>query len=141
MRLHAIDLDAADLLIVAGGPGAVHDLADDGDLAQLLLRTLQCGRPVAAVGHGVAALARPAVVAGRRVTGCTDAEELTVLRRPTASSTEQRLRAAGARFYARPPGRPHLVVDGHLVTAQNTASIGLAVVHALTVARPLAPAA
>lgn len=141
VKLQALDPDTADLLVVAGGPGAVHDLADDADLRRLVLRTLQCGRPLVAIGHGVAALADPALVAGRRVTGCTDAEELAALRRPSASSTEQRVRAAGARFYARPPGRPHLVVDGHLVTAQNTASIGLAIVHALTIARPLAHAA
>lgn len=141
VRLHAIDLDAAELLMVAGGPGAVHDLADLADLQHLVLRTLQCGRPLVAIGHGVAALAAPSLVAGRRVTGSTDAEELIALRPPAATSTEQRLRTAGARFYARPPGRPHLVVDGHLVTAQNTASIGLAIVHALTIAQPFAHAA
>lgn len=139
--LGALDVDGADLVLVLGGPGAVHDLAEDADVRRLVVRTLRCGRPLIAIGHGVAALAATSIVAGRRVTGCTDAEELVALRRPAASSTERRLRAAGARFYARPPGRPHLVVEGHLVTAQNTASIGLAVVHALTIARPLAHAA
>ena len=126
----------------SAGPAPLGDLADDADLATLLVGAAADGAVVMAVDHGASALAaRPRrgdpLAAGRRVTGYSDAE---ARRAPWAMSsgptTEQRLRAAGGRYYARAAGRPNLVVDGHFVTAQNTASIGLAVAHVLAIVEP-----
>jgi hypothetical protein len=140
--LRALEPTSAGVWIVLGGPGALGDLADDGELATLLQGAAADGAIVMAVDHGTNALAaRPhrgdPLAAGRRVTGPSDAEARRAAL-PTANglTTEQRLRAAGGRYYARAAGRPHLVVDGHLVTAQNTASIGLAVAHVLAIVEP-----
>ena len=140
--LRALAPTAVGVWIVLGGPGALGDLADDAELATLLQGAAADGAVVMAVDHGAGALAaRPRrgdpLAAGRRVTGASDAEARraawTMGNGPT---TEQRLRAAGGRYCARAAGRPHLVVDGHLVTAQNTASIGLAVAHVLAIVEP-----
>jgi putative intracellular protease/amidase len=140
--LRAIEPSMVGVWIVLGGPGALGDLADDAELATLLQGAAADGAIVMAVDHGAGALAaRPRrgdpLATGRRVTGPSDAEA----RRPawTAANgptTEQRLRAAGGCYSARAPGRPHIVVDGHLITAQNTASIGLAVAHVLAIVEP-----
>jgi putative intracellular protease/amidase len=140
--LRALAPTAADVWIVLGGPGALGDLADDADLATLLRAAATGGAIVMAVDRGASALAaRPLrgdpLAAGHRVTGHSDVEARrapwTMASGPT---TEQRLRAAGGRYSAGAAGRPNLVVDGHLVTAQNTASIGLAVAHVMAIAEP-----
>jgi hypothetical protein len=83
--------------------------------------------------HGAAALAgmRAAdgipLIAGRRVTGRSDAEERHVrhLGGP-GPSAEQRLRAAGGRYTAGPLWRANAIRDGAVLTAQNPASTALA---------------
>jgi putative intracellular protease/amidase len=120
----------ADVWIVLGGHGALVDLAEDAVLAALLARALRDGAMVVGIDHGAAALATvrhqdgAPWLAGRRVTGRSDAEERFTRHLGIAGrSTEQRLRAAGARYTAGPPWTAHAVADGHIVTAQNPASI------------------
>jgi hypothetical protein len=140
--LRALSRTDVGLWIVLGGPGAIGDLADDAELATFLQGATADGAIVMAVDHGTSALAaRPhrgdPLASGRRVTGPSDAEARRALRpMGNGPTTERRLRAAGGRYDARAAGRPHLVVDGHLVTAQNTASIGLAIAHVLAIVEP-----
>lgn len=144
------DLADADVhaWVVLGGHGALVDLPREPFLARLLTRAVLQGRPVLAIDHGAAALAGlrtpdgVPVVARMRVTGRSDAEERFVRHdRIPGPSTEQRLRAAGALFAAGAEWRPHVVVDGPLVTAQNTASTPLAVSALLAQATQRQPAA
>ncbi len=140
--LAALPADPSDAWIVLGGPGARGDLADAPGLAARLARAAASGAIVMTVGHGAATLAATPpggtpLAAGRRVTGRSDAEERQdPSSRGSSPTIEQRLRSVGARVYVGAAGRPNLVVDGHLVTAQNTASVGLAITHVIAIAEP-----
>ncbi len=132
--LQDLDDSNADAWVVFGGHGALFDLPEEPCLARLLARAVVHDRPVVTVDHGSAALAAlrmpdgVPVVAGMRVTGRSDAEErLIPHHRIRGTSTEQRLRAAGALFAAGPEWKPHIAVDWPLITAQNTASAPRAV--------------
>jgi putative intracellular protease/amidase len=130
------DLDGldGDTWVVLGGHGALVDLPEDPILARLLGRALLTGRTILGIDHGAASLAGLMApdgmpfVAGARVTGRSDAEERDVHHhRIPGLSTEQRLRAAGARYAAGQAWKAYAVIDGPLVTAQNSASIPLAI--------------
>jgi putative intracellular protease/amidase len=128
-----------DIWVVLGGHGALMDLPEEPILAQLLGRALLAGQPVLGVDHGSASLAGLMApdglpfVAGARVTGRSDTEERDVRHHQIpVPSTEQRLRDAGARYAAGPAWKPYAVIDGPLATAQNSASIPLAISMLLT---------
>jgi len=126
-----------DAVYIADGHGALWDLADNPQLGKLLYELLLNDRPIAMVGHGVAALLslsklRPAVLKGLRVTGFTDTEEALLKRHPYLPfSLTDRLKALGAQFgHAVIPFTPHVAADGTFITGQNPASAALAA-HAL----------
>lgn len=129
------DLDNldGDIWIVLGGHGALIDLPEEPILARLLGRALLAGQPILGIDHGAASFAGLTApdglpfVAGARVTGRSDAEERDIRHARISLSTEQRLRAAGAHYTAGPAWKPYALVDGLLVTAQNSASIPLAI--------------
>ncbi|MFK4761650.1 type 1 glutamine amidotransferase domain-containing protein [Microbacterium sp. ZW T5_45] len=125
------DVDAAayDAVYYPGGHGPMQDLAIDADSAALIAHTVEAGRPLAAVCHGLAALlpARTAagapVVAGRTLTAFTDEEErLGGLADRAPYLLESALRELGADVSASAPWSDHTVVDGLLITGQNPQS-------------------
>lgn len=138
----------ADIWIVLGGHGALVDLPENLTLARLLGLAAAAGRPIIGLDHGAAALAEVRtpdevpIVAGLRVTGRSDAEERDVrhhwIPRP---STEQRLRAAGARYSATSAWEPYVVAEGSVMTAQNPASVAPAMGMLLAAERQLIVAA
>jgi putative intracellular protease/amidase len=72
----AHDLLAYDALVIAGGSGAMVDLANNSRLHELILGFVARDKPIAAECYGVAALAfardlreKRSIIAGRRVTG------------------------------------------------------------------------
>ena len=119
-----------DALFIAGGHGAMVDLAADTALMALVEAFARAGKPIAALAHGAAALlgakaadGRP-LLAGRKATGFTDAEEDAS---PAAGLVpfhmERRMREVGALFEkALIPGGCHVARDGDLITGQNPAS-------------------
>lgn len=127
--LAEIDADAFDAVFYPGGHGPLWDLAEDKRSVRLIETMLRAGRPVAAVCHGPAVLlaamtgdGKPAV-AGRRVTGFSDAEEAAVgLTDAVPFSIEKRMKALGAAYEAAEAFAPHAVSDGPLITGQNPAS-------------------
>ena len=125
-----------------GGKGAMHDLPDSPDVARIVGDILGRG-VVGAVCHGPAALlgvkladGKP-LVAGRRMTGFTNDEELFLIkdaRTRFGFLLEERALAQGARFVAGPKYLDNTVVDGRLVTGQNawsTWSVAEAMIVAL----------
>ncbi len=128
----AMDARDFDAVFLPGGHGTMWDLPQSAELAKLLGVAWTSGRVVAAVCHGPAGLVAALdgeghpIVAGRRVTGFTDAEEVAVgLEGVVPFLLESRLRDLGGTFEAGPNFKPHAVADGRLVTGQNPASSAL----------------
>lgn len=118
-------------IFIPGGHGVMFDLVDDPAVAKLIQEFDVQGKPVAAVCHGPAALVNVVrkdgspLVAGRRVTAFTDAEERAVeLDRDMPFLLETRLRELGAKVETRDNFTVHAVRDGNLLTGQNPASSG-----------------
>ncbi|WP_250032203.1 type 1 glutamine amidotransferase domain-containing protein [Paractinoplanes maris] len=125
VRLADVDLDAYAAVYYPGGHGPMEDLATDADSAALIEKALAAGTPLALVCHGVAALlpVHPELIAGRRVTAFSNAEEAAAGLAPKAPwLVEDRLVALGATYDAGADWQPHVVVDGRLITGQNPAS-------------------
>jgi len=137
-------LRAADYaaVYVVGGKGAMFDLPADAALRTVLGTLHDQGGVVAAVCHGPAALVDvrladgSLLVAGRRMTGFTNAEEGVFGKRWAKEFPfllETALRERGARWEQAPLMMPKLVVDGRLITGQNpysTPAVAEAIVRA-----------
>jgi putative intracellular protease/amidase len=129
LALDSVDGAAYDAVFVAGGHGTMWDLPDSAALARLLGAVHDRGATVAAVCHGPAGLVgarakdgKP-IVAGKKVTGFTNAEEEAVkLTQVVPFLLESKLRELGATFVGGDMWKPHAVRDGNLVTGQNPAS-------------------
>ncbi|MBB3167117.1 type 1 glutamine amidotransferase domain-containing protein [Simiduia aestuariiviva] len=110
----------------AGGKGTMFDFPNNPHIANLLAVQFERGGVVAAVCHGPAALLNAPSLAGRNVTGFTNAEELFLI--PDARTRfgfllEDALIAQGANFSQGPLYLHHVVVDGSLITGQNPWSV------------------
>lgn len=126
-------LDAAryDAVFLCGGHGTMWDFRESTALAQMIETIDRAGGVVAAVCHGPAGLlaatrgdGRP-LVAGRRVTGFSNAEEDAVdLTDAMPYLLEEELRSLGGNYLSVPNFEPHAIRDGRLVTGQNPASAG-----------------
>lgn len=105
------------------------DLATDAGTAKLIADLDACGKVIASVCHGPAALVgvKPAdgkpFVAGRAVFAFTDEEERAAgLDGEIPFLLESRLRELGAKVETKPKFTPHAVRDGNLITGQNPMS-------------------
>jgi putative intracellular protease/amidase len=128
-ELGTLDPADFDAIFFVGGHGTMWDFPDDAAVRTTAETIHAGGGVVAAVCHGPAALVslrdaegRP-LVAGRRVTGFTNAEEDAVeLTEAMPFLLETRLRDLGAIFTGAENFQANVVVDGRLVTGQNPAS-------------------
>ena len=134
-----VDAEQYDAVYYPGGHGPMQDLASDAASGALIAATVDAGRPLAAVCHGLAALlaARIAdgtpLVAGRSITAFTDEEErLGGLADRAPFLLESALRAQGADVSVAAPWSDHVVVDSGLITGQNPQSSGSAARALLT---------
>jgi len=125
----ALDPTGYAAVFLPGGHGTMWDLPGNDALKRLVGTLFDSGRIVSAVCHGPAGLVqvsqadgRP-LVAGRRVSAFTDAEEQAVgLVEAMPFLLETMLREQGAQFENGPNFQPHAVRDGNLVTGQNPQS-------------------
>lgn len=128
-KLDELDIESYAAVFLPGGHGTMWDLPENRVLADLLGKAWADGKIVAAVCHGPAGLVnvkdaagRP-LVAGRRVSAFTNAEEAVVgLADTVPFALESRLRELGAHYVSGPDFLPHAVRDGRLITGQNPAS-------------------
>jgi putative intracellular protease/amidase len=129
LDIEMVDIEAYDIVFLAGGWGAAYDFAQSDVLGDQITRAYDRGAVVGGVCHGPLGLI-PArapdgspLVEGRRISAVTDKQikELGIVFTP--KHPERDLRAAGARFEADTAFRDffanHVVVDGRLVTGQN----------------------
>ena len=126
-----------------GGKGTMFDFADNADIQRIASVVYERGGIVGAVCHGPAALldVRLAdgqrLIAGRRLTGFSNAEELFLIedaRQLFPYLLQDQLGRHGARFVEAPMYLDHTIVDGRLVTGQNpwsTWSVAEAMITAL----------
>lgn len=140
--LAGVDASRYAAVYFVGGKGAMYDFPDNPDLARIVADIAARG-VVGAVCHGPAALLGvkladgTPLVAGRRMTGFTNEEELFLMkdaRERFGFLLEERAVEQGARFVAGPKYLDNTVVDGRLVTGQNpwsTWSVAEAMVTAL----------
>jgi len=138
--LHGHDFAA---VYVVGGKGAMFDLPGHRPLQRLIAEAWENDAVVAAVCHGPAALVDvrlgdgSALVAGRRMTGFTNAEEALFGKKWAAQFPwllEDALRERGAQWVEAPLMMPRLAVDGRLMTGQNpysTTAVAEAIVRGL----------
>jgi putative intracellular protease/amidase len=124
-----VDIDAYDIVYLAGGWGAAFDLGVSEALGEQITAANAAGAAIGGVCHGPLGLLQAVdadgqpLVAGRRVTAVTDKQvrELGITATPQHPETE--LRRVGADFEARhrfrDPFANHWVVDDNLVTGQN----------------------
>lgn len=143
--LRLADIDPAEYAGVyfVGGKGAMSDFPNNPDIARIVRSIDARGGVIGAVCHGPAALlgipgsdGRP-LLAGRRVTGFSNAEELFLIddaRELFGTLLQDGLSAAGAQFVEGPMYLDHSVVDGRLITGQNpwsTWSVAEAMIRSL----------
>lgn len=121
--------DDYDAVFLPGGHGTMWDYPKSQELAALVTRFLEAGKPVAAVCHGPAGLTAALdekgepVVKGKTVAGFTNSEERAVgLTEVVPFLLEDRLRDLGGNYQKGPDFAPFAVRDGILITGQNPAS-------------------
>lgn len=154
-RLHntrrAADVDPAaySAIYFTGGHGTMWDFRDAPDLKRLAEAIYGQGGVVSAVCHGNAALIQlqapdgKPLVAGRRVTGFSNFEELlSGMKSQVPFYLEDALKAAGAHYEnAWLPFISYPVTDGRVVTGQNPQSGRAVGEHVLALLqKPQAPA-
>ncbi|UYQ60111.1 type 1 glutamine amidotransferase domain-containing protein [Streptomyces peucetius] len=138
ITLEDVDLDDYTAVFYPGGHGPMEDLAADSTSGQILIDTLDSGKPLAVVCHAPAALlaAEKAdgsnAFAGYKVAAFTNAEEAQAGFAGKAKwLLETRLVEAGVDVQVGEPWAPNVVVDRNLVTGQNPSSSALIAVEVL----------
>lgn len=142
LKLSDVRADDYDAIYIAGGHGAMFDLPESTELANLLQAFAAAGKVVSAVCHGPAGLLEAKgldgefLVKGKEVTAFSWVEEeLVQLDEAVPFNLEEELDRRGANYSkAAMPGGAHVVSDSGLVTGQNPlSSTGVAesVIHQL----------
>lgn len=101
-----------------GGKGAMFDFAGNPEIARIVAAIAPRG-VVGAVCHGPAALAGLPSMAGKRMTGFSNAEEHFLVKDPARIYPFLLEDRIGAGFISGPMFLDHTVVDGRVVTGQN----------------------
>lgn len=127
-NVSSVDFDG---VFYPGGHGPIFDLASNENSGQLILDFLASRKPVALVCHGPAALIKaaemdPSIIAGKRVTGFSNAEETLAMKANNIPYTlEDRFKELGADYRTGTvPFLSHIEIDGLLITGQNPMSAG-----------------
>ncbi|MGP3998713.1 type 1 glutamine amidotransferase domain-containing protein [Streptomyces sp. 8N706] len=129
IKLEDVNLDDYAAVFYPGGHGPMEDLAVDATSGELLIDTLEAGKPLGVVCHAPAALLAAVktdgsnAFSGYQVAAFTNAEEAQAGFADKAKWLLQtRLTEAGVRVQAGEPWAPKVVVDRNLVTGQNPVS-------------------
>lgn len=128
-----IDSNLYQAVYYVGGSNAIYQVVDDQNLQQISSKVYERGGVVSAVCHGTAGIARlklsdgKYLVSGKRVTGYPEEYE-----DRTAGYFQhfpflirQTIEQHGGLFKAPDPEKPHVEIDGRLVTGQNYPSAPL----------------
>jgi putative intracellular protease/amidase len=129
LPLASVNAADYDVVFFAGGNAALFQFVNDQRVSGAASAAYDAGKLVSAVCHGTAALLEARLpdgrylVAGRRVTGFSIAEEDMLGQRTVAPVLlEDEFPLRGATYTAAAPFTEHVVVDGRLITGQQPAS-------------------
>lgn len=129
MLLEEVNPSEYDLAFLTGGHGPMWDLAYNNILKQLLETFNRENKPIGSVCHGVAGLLSLQndkggfLLNGKNLTGFSNSEEqLTGLASAVPFLLESALRSLGANYSKGADYVSHVVVDGTIITGQNSAS-------------------
>ena len=135
-----LDIDAYDVLVVAGGQGPMFTFRDATDLQEKFVEFYETGKVTSALCHGTAILAfatladGEALVKGKTVTGFPNVEEDLADQMTWEAGAlpegehimpwriEDSLRKLGANYIQAGPFRSFAIRDGNLVTGQQNFS-------------------
>lgn len=143
LPLAQVRAEQYDAVYFVGGKGTMFDFPDNADVRRIVRDLHRRGGVIGAVCHGPAALVHitlddgKPLLAGRRVTGFSNAEELFLIkdaRQIFPFLLQDRMTAQGAQFVEGPLYLDNVVVDERLITGQNpwsTWSVAEAMVRAL----------
>ena len=126
--LSQLEANAFAAIYVPGGAGPMFDLYNHPTVNRFIAEMYENNKPVAAVCHGPAALGGvklkdgSLLIAGKKITAKSNAEENDWARENYPFLLEDQLQKLGASFSAAAPQEPLVVVDGLLITGQNPAS-------------------
>lgn len=129
-------------IFYAGGHGAMWDLPENKEIAQIAAKIYEKNGVVAAVCHGPAGLVNiqlsngSYLVAGKKINGFSnEEEELVKLTKVVPFLLEDQLKSRGGIYEKSAPWQEHVTVDGRLITGQNPQSakaVGEAIKKALS---------
>ncbi|WP_026462169.1 type 1 glutamine amidotransferase domain-containing protein [Adhaeribacter aquaticus] len=128
-KLSQVKADDYDAVFYPGGHGPLWDLTSDRNSINLIETFYKQNKPVAAVCHGPAVLAKAkapdgsSLVKGKKVAGFTNSEEAAVqLTDIVPFLVEDKLKELGGEYSKAEDWAPYVVTDGLLITGQNPAS-------------------
>ena len=126
------DINPADYAAIyyTGGHGVMWDFPDNPELQTIAREIYNHGGYLASVCHGIAGLLRiknddgQYLIAGKKVTGFTTAEEIIAGKKKVVSFLNQEVATQnGAQFVQKRFYKPFAVQDGQLITGQNPFSV------------------
>ncbi|MDR3714485.1 MAG: type 1 glutamine amidotransferase domain-containing protein [Puia sp.] len=127
--LHTLKAEDFDAVYLTGGHGALWDFPGNEPLRSLLEDFDRQHRFIGAICHGVSALLSmkttqgETFVKGRQLTAACDSEERVLgLTDTLPFSLESALIAAGAVYSKGPDFDSHILMDGNVITGQNSSS-------------------
>lgn len=132
LRLSGVNPDLYAAVYFVGGKGTMWDFVTDDSIQNLVKTMYQDDKIISAVCHGPAALVEVKLdngeylVAGKRMTGFSNQEELTIIRDAREIFPfllEDGLQANGAQYISGPTYLNTVVRDGNLITGQNPWSV------------------
>ena len=112
----------------AGGSGPMFDFINNEAMHKLTASIYQNGGIVSADCHGIAALLNVTLesgnrlIAGKKLTAKANHEEGRWARNNYPFLLEDKITELGGHYSSTTMGKPHVVVDGRLITGQNPAS-------------------
>lgn len=132
-RPEQIDHNLYQAVYYVGGSNAIYQVVDDQNLQQISRKVYERGGVVSAVCHGTAGIARlklsdgQYLVNGKRVTGYPEEYEdrSAGYFQHFPFLIRQTIEQHGGLFKAPDPEKPHVEIDGRLVTGQNYPSAPL----------------
>jgi putative intracellular protease/amidase len=112
----------------AGGSGPMFDFINNEGMHKLTAEIYESGGIVAADCHGIAGLLKVKLsngirlISGKKLTAKANHEEGCWARNNYPFLLEDKITELGGRYSSKAKGKPHVVVDGRLITGQNPAS-------------------